>query len=141
MANVAGKLYYMDGRGTIFAGILPTEDHDYPVISGLGEEVLQQQEPSRPVSCALQFLRYVRKNDPVLPRQNISEIAIQPDGNLIAYLADRPFPIYLGSDSMETRYYRLVKVLYRLYKKKEFEVTEFIKLDYLPGKVLVGKTG
>lgn len=141
VANVAGELYYMDARGTIFVKVSPEEDHDYPVISGLDEESLEQKEPSRAVSCALQFLRYVRKNDPVLPRQNISEIAIQSDGELVAYLADRPFPIYLGSDNMETRYYRLVKVLYWLYKKKEFEVTDYIRLDYLPEKVLVGKTG
>ncbi len=139
MANVDGALYYMDGKGVIFAGVSPADDHDFPVISGLDQESLTRKEPGDAVTSALQFLRYVRRNDPVLPRQNISEIAIQPDGGLIAYLADRPFPIYLGSDRMETRYYRLVKVLARLYKKKEFEVTEYIRLDYLPEKVLVGK--
>lgn len=139
MANVAGRFYYMDGKGTIFARVGPTDEHDFPVISGLGRESLNSKAPSAAVHSALQFLRYARRNDPVLPRQNISEIAIQPSGELVAYLADRPFPIYLGSGRMDTSYYRLVKVLAWLYKKKQFEDTEYIRLDYLPEKVLVGK--
>jgi cell division septal protein FtsQ len=139
MVNVTGVLYYMDGSGTVFTKVSPGEDHDFPVLSGLDKEYLTKKRPDEAVKSALQFLRYVRRNDPVLPRQNISEIAIQPTGDLIVYLADRPFPIYLGSGRMETRYYRLVKVLSWLYKKKEFEVTEYIRLDYLPEKVLVGK--
>ncbi|MEJ2691220.1 MAG: FtsQ-type POTRA domain-containing protein [Deltaproteobacteria bacterium] len=139
LANVAGVLHYMDGSGVVFSKVSPGDDHDFPVISGLGQKYLTMKEPGEAVKSALQFLRYVRRNDPVLPRQNISEIAIQPAGDLVVYLADRPFPIYLGCDRMESSYYRLVKVLSWLYRKKEFEFTEYIRLDYLPEKVLVGK--
>ena len=140
IANVEGKLFFVDAKGIVFTEVNPDADLDFPVISGLGRSDLDIQNPSGALQCALQFLRYVPKNDSVLPRQNISEINIRQGGDLVVFLADRPFPIYLGSEAMERKHYRLVKVLGWLYKKKEFEITEYIRLDYGSDKVLVGKT-
>jgi len=141
IANVEGKLYYVDAAGVIFAEIDKKAALDYPVISGSGGAALDSREPSESLSSALKFLSYVRKNDTVLPRQNVSEINIRSNGEMVVFLADRPFPIYLGTEGLERSYYRLVKVLYWLYKKKEFDVTGYIRLDYGPEKVLVGRTG
>jgi len=141
IANVEGDLHYIDGKGVIFAEMDYDSDLDFPIISGLSRKDLEASDPSPSLNCALQFLRYVGRNDPVLPGQNISEVNIRQKGDLVVFLADKPFPIYLGSDNMERKYLRLVKVLGWLYKKKEIEITEFIRLDYLPDKVMVGKTG
>ena len=51
---------------------------------------------------------------------------------------DRPFPIHLGRGEMRTKYERLTKVLYWLYKRKEFNKVAYIQVNYNEDKVLVG---
>jgi hypothetical protein len=77
----------------------------------------------------------------ILPRQNISEIHIDNQGEMILYLLDRAFPIHLGSEGkLSTRYFRLVRVLKNLYKSSEFSKVSYIRMDYLKDTILVGKT-
>jgi hypothetical protein len=91
-------------------------------------------------SDVFELLKLANRNNPILPEQSISEIHIAKKGELILYLLDRPFPIYLGKEGkISTRYYRLVKVLKDLYKTKEFSEVSYIRLDYQKDTILVGK--
>ena len=88
----------------------------------------------------LALLKLADKNKSILFEQSISEIHISQKGELILYLLDRPFPIYLGTDGkISTRYYRLVKVLKDLYRTREFSKVSYIRLDYQKDTILVGK--
>ncbi|MBU1743269.1 MAG: cell division protein FtsQ, partial [Proteobacteria bacterium] len=62
-------------------------------------------------------------------------------GELILFLADRSFPIYLGQGDMGKKCIRLARVLGWLYKKNEFQDTTSIRLEYLDNKVLVERGG
>lgn len=143
LINRNNGLYYLDGSGGIIAAVSPSQEVDFPVITGLenypftdtAAEIIP--EPLREV---YELLRLANRNNPILPEQNISEIHVAAKGELILYLLEKPFPIYLGNaGKMSTRYYRLVKVLKDLYKTQEFSEVSYIRLDYQDDAILVGK--
>lgn len=143
LLNRSDGLYYLDKDGNIFAAVGASEDVDFPVITGeiAGDASSASAVVSSPaMQEALRLLRYAGSGNSVLPKQNISEINVTEHGDMILYLADRVFPIYLGKDDISIKYSRLVKVLKKLYKKREFLNTAYIRLDYSQDEVLVGMT-
>ncbi len=139
LVNVKDGLYYLDRNGVAFARVLPPEDMDFPVITGLTAETWPAKVTGSPLEEALDFLKYAGQGGAILPKQSISEIHLGADGGITLYLVDRPFPIRLGKGDILSKYQRLAKVLYRLYKGKEFSDTVYIDMEYLTNKVLVRK--
>ena len=143
LLNRNSGLFYLDSNGRIIAAASPAQELDFPIITGLEHLTFNSDHAEQipePLQEAFELLRLANRNNPILPEQNISEIHVAENGELILYLLDRPFPIYLGTDGkMSTRYYRLVKVLKDLYKTKEFSTVSHIRLDYQKDTILVGK--
>jgi cell division protein FtsQ len=132
LINKKSGLYYIDKKGVVISSVLPTDGLDYPIITGKEEATGPDALPNAKwLQDTLSFIRYAGSGNPVLPKQNISEIHVGPEGQLTLYLADNPFPIYLGQGEMKKKYGRLSKVLSWLYRKKEFTSTESINLNYL----------
>ncbi len=143
LLNRESGLFYLDSRGQIIAAVSPSQELDFPVITGLENFSLNMPRAGQipePLLDVYDLLKVANRNNPILPEQNISEIHITENGELIIYLLDRPFPIYFGDDGkISTRYYRLVKVLKDLYKTGEFSAVSYIRLDYQKDTILVGK--
>ncbi len=135
--------FYLDASGRIIAAAGPSQELDFPVVTGLEKFPLDANVSAQiptPLQDVIDLLKLAGRNNPILPEQNISEINITEKGELILYLLENPFPIYLGTDGkISTRYSRLVKVLKDLYKTREFSDVSYIRLDYLQDTVLVGK--
>jgi cell division protein FtsQ len=136
-------LFYLDNKGMIIAAAAPSQELDFPVITGLNNFSFNpaggNQVPESLQQC-MTLLKLADRNNIILPEQNISEIHISRNEELILYLLERAFPIYLGKDGdISTRYYRLVKVLRDLYKSKEFSEVSYIRFDYQKDSILVGK--
>ena len=136
-------LFYLDNKGHIIAAASPTQELDFPVVTGL-ENFIFNTASSDPIPAILQdamkLLQLSSRNNSILPEQNISEIHITDNGSIILYLLERAFPIYMGKDGdISTRFYRLVKVLRNLYKTREFSSVSYIRLDYQEDTILVGK--
>jgi len=143
LLNRETGLFYLDSRGQIIAAAGPSQEIDFPVITGF-ENFPFNTTPSSQIPESfydvIDLLKLADRNNPILPQQNISEVHIVDREELILYLLDRPFPIYLGTDGkISTRYYRLVKVLRDLYKTREFSKVSYIRLDYQKDTILVGK--
>ena len=144
LLNTPRGLFYVDGKGEPFAAPSGQAELDFPVITGLEGslsfkgKVVRVNAPEQ-MQAALQFINYAIRGTPALPAQNISEVHCLGDQGVILTLADRPFPIFLGKELGKKTYNRLAKVLYWLYKKKEFQSVAYIRLDYMENKVLVGK--
>jgi len=143
LLNTPQGLYYVDAKGQPFAPLNEQGELDFPVISGLedaltfqGAEV--QVDARKELESVLQFIACAARGSSSLPVQNISEISFGKDREVVLFLADRPFPIFLGKEVGKKEYNRLAKVLYWLYKKKEFQTVAYIRLDYMENKVLVG---
>jgi len=134
IVNQGSRLAYVDKKGFIFSQVVHTDSLDFPIITGREKNKKnQEQQGIEWLQDALGFISYAGGGNPVLPRQNISEIHVGPDGQLTLYLADNPFPIYLGQGGMRKKYSRLSKVLSWLYRKKELVSTASIDLNYLSG--------
>lgn len=141
IAHLENGFYYMDHTGVAFVKVLPPEDMDFPVITGLTHDKWPKNIKGSALGEALRLIQYAGRGNSILPKQNISEVHLTVDDDMILFLVNRPFPIYLGKGEIGTKYYRLAEVLYELYKRKEFSKTAYIRMDYMPNQVLVGKVG
>ncbi|MFH1215803.1 MAG: FtsQ-type POTRA domain-containing protein [Pseudomonadota bacterium] len=123
-------LHYVDKNGEIFAAMMPEDDHDFPVITGL-EKWEGKKEKKERLDEALQFISLAENGSVTLPKQNISELNVTPEGGLVLFMADNAFPIWLGSGDMKKKYGRLTRVLSWIYRKKQFEQASFIDMNYM----------
>lgn len=134
------RLRYINREGRIFADVGQGQELDFPVITGV---LLQKDVVSNAfvkgglAESACSVLLLAAKGNAILPIQSISEIHIDQQLGLIVYLVDRPFPVYFGKDRLQTKFFRLVKVLEQLYAKKQVEAVKEIRMDYSDDKILV----
>ncbi len=133
-------LRYLSRSGRLFGEAGMGQELDFPVITGVqaGKDI----EGDRLVKGSLadaasSLLLLAAKGNAILPIQAISEVHVDETRGILLYLADRPFPVYFGTDRLQTKYYRLVKVLEQLYSKKQVDAVKEIRMDYLDDKVLV----
>ncbi len=138
------QLQYIDREGMPFLQVKPGADIDFPVITGLSE-INEPTVRKRALAEALVFLENVKRNNPYLPAQSVSEIHFDLDGEMVVHLVEYPFPIFFGeSDDTSKKYNRLVQVLKALYKKQNgkgsISQIEYIQMDYLNDKVLVAQS-
>ena len=114
---------------------------DYPIITGLPEDLSADSEMEKSLGEALRFIKYASSGNLNLPVQNISEINVSNLDDFVLFLVDRPFPIHLGAagEGLRTKYSRLTRVLSWLYRKKKIGSTQYINLAYMKEKILVGQ--
>ena len=142
--NGIKQLYYVNRTGVVFAPSTAKRDLDYPVINGFfpADKLLGKKLPKEsPGAMALEFLRLTDKGNQILPTQAISEINVDQKGGLVVYLVDYPFPIFMGNEKIRLRFYRLVKVLAKLYKDDKIKGVAEIRMDYAESKILVSMNG
>jgi cell division septal protein FtsQ len=133
-------LFYLSRSGRLFSEADQGQELDYPVITGAlaGKDVQAGRFVENSLAAAAaQVLQVAAKGNTVLPIQAISEVHVDEAKGLILYLVDRPFPVYFGTDKVQTKYYRLVRVLEQLYAKKLVDAVKEIRMDYIDDKVLV----
>lgn len=134
------ELYYIAKNGLPFSKVGTKDDIDYPVITGLTslEEIRKNDGLAMDIFA---FIKQAKRNDPKLPIQSISEIHVSTDFDLVIYLVDHPFPIYMGRGEMKEKYGQLLKVLGVLYRKhrKGAKIAKVasIRMDYFGDKALV----
>ncbi len=137
------QLQYIDRKGVPFLQVKPGADVDFPVITGLAE-IDEPKVRKKALTEALIFLEDVKKNNPYLPAQSVSEIHFESGGKMVVRLVEYPFPIYFGDCDTSKKYNRLVQVLKALYKKQNGKGSisriEYIQMDYLNDKVLVAQS-
>jgi hypothetical protein len=134
------RLRYVDREGRVFAEVGQGQELDFPVITG----ALPQKDVAAGkfvkgslAEAACSVLLFAAKGNAILPIQSVSEVHIDQQQGLIVYLIDQPFPVYFGRDRLQTKYFRLVKVLEQLYAKKQIEAVKEIRMDYSEDKILV----
>jgi cell division septal protein FtsQ len=143
-SSEGGGLHYMDGKGTPFLEVVPGADVDFPVITGL-YMVEDSDVRGDAFAKVLVLLQRLQSNDPYLPAQSVSEIHVTPEGELVLYLVEYPFPIFFGNGNTKRNYARLIEVLKELYKKQKgkelISGVQYIQMDYFDEKVLVAQGG
>ena len=134
------RLRYLNRSGHLFSEVAQGQELDFPVITGALSQ--KDVESDRLVKGSLaegacSLLLLAAKGNAILPIQAVSEVHIDQKQGLILYLVDRPFPVYFGTDRLQMKYFRLLKVLEQLYAKKQIDAVKEIRMDYLDDKVLV----
>ncbi|OQX18638.1 MAG: hypothetical protein BWK76_06930 [Desulfobulbaceae bacterium A2] len=135
------RLHYLDSDGEVFAPVLASQDIDFPLLSGLGEELGVKKgkvAAESPAAEALLLLR-LALGDPILPIQAISELHYDAGQGFVLYLTDAPFPVQLGRGGMRGKFRRLTAVLKDLYRRGSLEQVAGIRLDYMENRVLVAQ--
>lgn len=134
------QLYYVSREGDVFAPVKAGEDIDFPVITGdlksLGLKEEQIADGTL-AADALAFLHLAARGNAILPIQAISELHVDSTFGLTVYLVDHTFPIFIGSERISSKYYRLVQILEQLYRKDKMDSIKEIRMDYMENKVLV----
>jgi len=139
LLNREDGLFYVDRNGGVIAPVALPDDIDFPVITGLEQRPAGNREEL--LREILRFLNYTDSGDRFLNRQAVSEIHVTERGEMVLYLLDPAFPIYLGAGAdMRTKYQRLARILKNLHDNGEFRNIAHIRMEYGDNKVLVGKT-
>lgn len=134
------RLRYLSPSGRLFAEVVQGQELDFPVITGVaaGRDVdVNGFVKGSLAESACALLQLAAKGNAILPIQAVSEVHVDEKRGVILYLVDRPFPVYFGADRLQTKFFRLVKVLEQLYAKKQVDAVKEIRMDYLDDKVLV----
>ncbi len=135
-----GDLWYIDRYGEIFARVRPGQDKDFPVLSSdRGIPAGDRLAGATAVQEAFGLLLLAARGNPIVPVQAISEIHVSRERGLVLYLVDRPFPIYFGREGIRKKYYRLVRILSRLYRRDRIDDVREIDMDYMENRVLVAR--
>lgn len=124
-------LFFVDRKGVVFAEVLATDDHDYPIIT-VGQEQAEK-ETTEMMEEALAFIRFAGDGSAAAPKQNVSEIHLAENGDLTVFMADHPVPISMGRGEVRKKYHMLSKVLSWLYRKEKFEAATSIDMNYMAG--------
>lgn len=141
------RLHYVDYKGNVFIRVGAGYDLDFPVISGdietslignNGDEKIKKESPAHE---ALKLLRLAARGNTVLPGRAVSEVSVDYEQGLILFLVEYPFPIYMGNDNIRTQYFRLVRVLARLYRHGSVGTVKEIRMNHLQSKALVARFG
>ncbi len=139
--NDSEKFKYLNRKGALFTVVGKGADMDFPVVTGL--EKLDSDHYDESVEQVLLFLKKVARNNPVLPIHSVSEIHVDEKGQLVVYLVDHAFPIYVGGSSIDKAYKYLVRILEDVYRKRsrgtEISKIGYIQLDYMKDQVLVAE--
>lgn len=142
-ASDPDQLYYINNKGVPFKSVTVGGNVDFPIITGL-TEITDQDIKQKALNEVVLFLQKVNSNDPHLPAQAVSEIHVNPAGELVVYLVEYPFPIFFGDGNTKRKYEKLLRVLQALYKKQKGEEiisrVEYIRMDYFNDKVLVAQS-
>lgn len=134
------SLYYMSNRGLPFTRVTSDDELDFPVITGLSsiEELEQNPDIKKDIFT---FIKQAKRNNPRFPIQGLSEIHITPEKELVVYMVEHPFPIYMGKGEMKSKYRQLLSVLEVLYRKHskgaKIARVESIRMDYYGDRALV----
>ena len=134
------RLRYLNRSGRLFSEAGQGQELDFPVITGVRAErdvAADRLVKGSMAEAAYSLLALASKGNAILPIQAVSEVHIDQQLGIVLYLVDRPFPVYFGTDRLQMKYYRLIKVLEQLYAKKQVDAVKEIRMDYLDDKVLV----
>lgn len=138
--NKENRLRYINREGHVFAEVGQGQELDFPVITGVlpAKDIASDRFVKGGLAdAACTVLLLAAKGNAILPIQSVSEVHIDPQQGLVVYLTDRPFPVYFGKDRLQTKFFRLVKVLEQLYAKKQVDTVKEIRMDYADDKILV----
>lgn len=125
-----GGLHHIERSGHIIGEVQEGGDLDYPVIAGLTEADVTDDNLGARAQGALQVLRLAARGNAILPMRSVSEVRVGEGGEVVLYLADHPFPIIFGADHLQAKFNDLLRILKQLYDKGEIGQVASLEMGY-----------
>jgi cell division protein FtsQ len=142
LVQIGEELLYVDQQGMLFKPLSPGDPHNFPVITGLGPEQFRHPEGSQPevVTQAFHLLEILKKTQPPLNLENISEVHVDLERGFTLYANGFGVPMDLGfTDHME-KLEKFAKLWPVLVQKGLLARVGHINLNY-PRRALVTLKG
>jgi cell division protein FtsQ len=127
------KLYYMDQFGRIFKEIDPSDGIDYPIITGVSQEVDSKEDR---LKLAAQWLRVLEMEKEPWSLKDLSEMHMMEAGNVDLYFRSLPAVIKLKGSDLTDRIVALKKVVKHLDTTGRLLLVKSINLHYRDGAVV-----
>ena len=107
-----GELYYADRQGKLLKPLAPGDPHDYPIITGLTQELFATAGGSVPVilTKALQLLDLLKAPPPPLNLENISEIHVDTERGFTIHANGLKCAVELGLEDFSENLQKLQRV-------------------------------
>lgn len=137
--------FYINRKGQTVLPVPERGSLDLPVLTGF-DTISSPTERDNAIHEAVTFLLQVEKNEnnPVLPRHLISELHARPNGELVCFLTEPLFPIFLKKGNMKAKYGYLTTVLTDLHKSgkkndgKDMKKTSYILMNDKGTEIYIG---
>ncbi len=128
-----GSLYYVDEKGVIFDQAEGDDKADYPILTGIKRENLENGEKkARMLLERALYLLKMTHNEKILPYRSISQIHLDRAVGLLVYTIDKGTEIRMGFDSFERKLQRLSKI------SSVIRSMELSSIDCtVPGRIIV----
>ena len=130
---VTDGLYYMNRSGKIFERVDPTDDVDFPLITGVSMTV---EEMEKQLQLAAHVLRELEGEKGTWSLQELSEIHLEKEGHASLYFRSLPAAIVLDGTQMEKKMGDLKRLVQHLEKTGQIRMVKRINLDYTDGGVV-----
>jgi len=126
MAIVAlGEMRYMNKNGDIFKNVEKNDCNDFPVITGLSSEDMNEREN---LKRAVSLIQTFSSDDSLLSKEELSEVHIEENGGLSIYFSKFPFKIFFGRDDFAGKFRALKEIVKYLKGAQQLHQAQSINL-------------
>ena len=130
---VTDGLHYMNRLGKIFEKVDPTDDVDFPLITGISMTV---EEMEKQLQLAAHILRELEGEKEAWSLEELSEIHLEKEGHASLYFHSLPAAIVLDGTQMDKKMDDLKRLVQHLEKTGQIRMVKRINLDYTDGGVV-----
>lgn len=132
------KLYYLNPSSKVFKALDPSDETDFPVITGVSGK---EEEKQKLLSMAVDVLKALEKQKEPWSIKNLSEVHVRKDGDAILYFSHFPGSVKIRGRDLAARLDDLKKVVEHLNSAGRIHMVRTINLNYNEGAAVSFKKG
>ena len=134
---IRNGIYYIDRECEVFKKVTPSDDIDFPVITGLSSRAQKAREQ---LHRAVRVINVLESQDKPWSLKNLSEIHIQEE-SLSLYFTHIPAAIIVQCNRMSDKMADLKKLARHLRRTGRIQRVTAINLNYVDGAVVSFRNG
>lgn len=130
---VADRHYYLNIYGEVFKELDPSDNVDYPIVTGVSDDWPNEQDK---LKLAVDILNDLKVESGAWSLNDLSEIHIEPDGSVDLYSLSYSAVIKFKGPELRSKKSELKKVLAHLNRNGQIKMVKTIDLNYREGAVI-----
>jgi len=130
---VAGKYYYMNIYGEVFKELDPSDDVNYPIVTGISDDFSKEQDK---LKLAAHILNDLEIDSGAWSLKDLSEIHVEPGGAVDLYSLSYSAVVKFKGSEHHLKKDELEKVLTHLKRNGLIKMVKAIDFNYREGAVV-----